>query len=201
MKRTTKRGVAVGLVAVVALASAGAIVASQLGDSPPPDLAALDKAIQSEPMTRVADIPSADGLAERGVFVQVTSTGEVCLWDAPSAQARGRMGGCNDASDLLGGSKISASLAYDGGPATADVRDARMIGLVDPAVAMVRVLMSDGSYRTVKLLGSKIQGRSYGAFGYRFRRSDLAKGIGPVAVVATDASGTEIGRQPTGFGG
>ncbi len=201
MKRTTKHGLVVGLVAVVALGSAGAIVASQLGDNPPPDLAALDKAIQSEPMTRVADIPAAGNLPARGVFVQVTSTGEVCLWDASSANPRGGMGGCDDADDPLGGSRLSASLAYDGGPAAADVKDARLIGLLDPSVASVSVLMSDGSSRTVKLKSSKIEGNSYGVFGYRFRHSDLAKGIGPVAVVATDASGAEIGRQPTGFGG
>jgi hypothetical protein len=201
MKRRTKRGLAVGLVALVALATAGVILGSQLGSSAPPDIAALDRAIQAAPMTKVADIPATTGLPERGVFVQVTSTGEVCLWDAASATSRGRMGGCDAASDPLGGSKISASLAYDGGPATVDVTDARLIGLVDSSVPNVRVLMSDGSYRTVKLRGSRIEGRSYGVFGYRFRHSDLGKGIGPVAVVVTDASGAEVGRQPTGFGG
>lgn len=200
MKRTTKRGLAVGLVGLAALASGGAILASQLGSSTPPDIAALDEAIQAAPLTEVADIPAAGALQERGVFVQVTSTGEVCLWDAASPTSRGRMGGCDPASDPLGGSKISASLAYDGGPATTDVKDARLIGLVDPSVAKVGVLMSDGSYRTVKLKGSTILGKRYGAFGYRFRRSDLGKGIGPVAVIATDASGAEVGRQPTGFG-
>ncbi len=201
MKRRTKRGLAVGLVGLVALATAGAILGSQLGSSAPPDIAALDKAIQAAPMTQVADIPASSGLLERGVFVQVTSTGEVCLWDAASATSRGRMGGCDAASDPLGGSKVSASLAYDGGPATADVKDARLIGLVDSSVTKVRVLMSDGSYRTVKLKSSTILGRSYGVFGYRFRHSDLGNGIGPEAVIATDASGAEVGRQATGFGG
>jgi hypothetical protein len=201
MKRRTKRGLAVGSVALVALASAGAILGSQLGTSTPPDAAALDQAVQAAPMTEVADIPAAAGQPERGVFVQVTSTGEVCLWDAASATSRARMGGCDDASDPLGGSKISASLAYDGGPATTAVKDARLIGLVDSSVAKVNVLMSDGSYRAIKLKGSTIQGERYGAFGYRFRHSDLARGIGPVAVVGTDASGAEVDRQATGFGG
>jgi hypothetical protein len=200
MKRRTKRGLAVGAVGLVALATAGAILGSQLGSSAPPDIAALDKAIQAAPMTQVADIPAATGQPERGVFVQVTSTGEVCLWDAASATSRGRMGGCDDASDPLGGSTISASLAYDGGPATTDVKDARLIGLVDASVAQVRVLMSDGSYRSVKLRGSTIQGKSYGVFGYRIRHSDLRSGIGPVAVVASDKAGEEVGRQATGFG-
>ena len=201
MKRTTKRGLAVGAVGLVALATAGAILGSQIGSSAPPDIAALDKAIQAAPMTRVADIPAATGQPERGVFVQVTSSGEVCLWDAASAMSRGRMGGCDSASDPLGGSTISASLAYDGGPATKDVKDARLIGLVDPSVAQVRVLMSDGSYQSMTLNGATIQGKRYGVFGYRIRRSDLRNGIGPVAVVATDATGEEVGRQQTGFGG
>src|SRR5215831_12637297 len=201
MKRRTKRGLAAGAVALVALVGAGAILGSQLGSSTPPDIVALNKAVQSAPMTRIADIPAASGLPERGVFVQVTSTGEVCLWDAATATSRGRMGGCDDASDPLGGSKVSASLAYDGGPATTDVKDARLIGLVDPSVATVRVVMSDGSSRSVQLGSSKIQGRTYGVFGYRFRHADLVKGVGPVAVAATDASRAEVGRQPTGFGG
>jgi hypothetical protein len=199
MKRISKRGVVFAVVGLLALASGSAILASRLAGSPP-DPAALDKAVRDAPMTRVADIAAAGALPKRGAFVQVTSTGQVCLWDAASADSNGKQGGCNDAGDPLAGAKVFASLSYDGGPAAAAVKDARLIGLADPSVERVSVLMSDGTYREMALEGAKIQGRSYRAFGYRFRPSDLRRGLGPVAVLALDASGAEVDRQSTGFG-
>ena len=47
--------------------------------------------------------------------------------------------------DPLGGSELSASLAYEGGPAVEDVQDARLIGLASWDVATVQLLMSDGT--------------------------------------------------------
>jgi hypothetical protein len=95
---------------------------------------------------------------------------------------------------------MTVSLAYDGGPAIEGVRDARIIGLADTAVAGIRIEMSDGSARSVKLKRAKVVSDEYQAFGYRFRKVDLRKGIGPVAVVALDPGGNEIDRQTTGIG-
>jgi hypothetical protein len=160
----------------------------------------LDAALVEARPTRVADIPSAEGLPERGVFAQITSTGQFCLSDAPVDAPLMGGGGCNSVDDPLGGSAISSSLAFDGGPAIASVRDARLIGLAAPSVSSVRVLMSDGSSRTVKLKRARVGSDALRVFGYRIRKSDLKDGVGPVAVVAYDDGGAEIGRQATGIG-
>jgi len=161
---------------------------------------ALDAALVDADPTRIADIPAADGLPARGVFGQITSTGHFCLSDAPVEHPNMGGGGCNPADDPLGGQHLSVSLAYDGGPALVAVRDARLIGLATDSVLSLRVLMTDGSRRTVKLKSATVGADSFKAFGYRFKRSDLKNGIGPTAVVAFDASGVEIGRQATGIG-
>ena len=160
----------------------------------------LEAALVTAPPMRIADIPAADGSPARGVFAQVTSTGYFCLSDAPlDAPLRGG-GGCNPVDDPLGGSSLSASLAYDGGPAIETVKDARIIGLAVPEVTTVRVLMRDGSSQAVKLEAAKVGADEFVAFGYRVRKSDLKKGIGPVAVVAYDRDGAEIERRTTGLG-
>jgi hypothetical protein len=159
----------------------------------------LEGALATSQPTRIADIPAADGLPARGVFAQITSTGHFCLTDAPLDSPHAGGGGCNMADHPLGGSLVSASLAYDGGPSIEAVRDARIIGLVAAGVASVRVLMTDGSSRDVKLKKSTV-GDELQVFGYRIRKSDLKKGRGPTAVVAFDANGAEIARQPTGIG-
>ena len=152
-------------------------------------------------ITRVADIAAADGLPARGVFVQATRGGQICLWDALSASSPQRGGGCNAADDPLGGSQISASLAYDGGPTDESVRDARIAGLVEGDVAAVEIVMTDGTRRGVRLTGTKLGSMDLKAFGYRVRKLDLRRGVGPEAVVALDASGAETSRQATGFAG
>ena len=154
--------------------------------------------VESQP-TQVADIPALDGLSARGVFAQITSTGHFCLFDAPLGAPRAGGGGCNSADDPLGGEVISASLAYEGGPAVESVRDARLIGLAAATVASVRIVMSDGSSRGVRLKKSTV-GRDLQVFAFRVRKSDLKKGIGPIAVAALDERGDEIGRQTTGIG-
>jgi hypothetical protein len=194
-KRTTKRWAAAGLGLVCAGALASAVVAARVDDGS--DLVA---AIEEAPMTHVADIAAGDGAPGRGVYVQRTETGHLCVWEAPSATSRQRGGGCNTADDPLNGAPISATLSYDGGPAIAGVSEATLFGLADAGVARVGVLMSDGTSREVKLKKARIGSDEFQAFGYRFKKADLRKGIGPVAVVAVDAAGIELGRQPTGIG-
>ena len=103
-------------------------------------------------------------------------------------------------SDPLGGSVLSASLAYEGGPSVPSVRDARIVGLAAPNVAAIELVMSDGSTRSLKSRHVSVGSRAYTAFGYRVKASDLRKGVGPTAVVALDADGSELGRQATGIG-
>jgi hypothetical protein len=160
----------------------------------------LNAALADGQPTQIAEIAAADGLPARGVFARLTSTGHFCLSDAPIEHPNMGGGGCNPADDPLGGQHLSVSLAYDGGPELAAVRDARLIGLATDSVSSLRVLMTDGSSRAVKLKKAKVGAGSFKAFGYRFKRSDLRNAIGPTAVVAFDASGVEIGRQTTGIG-
>ena len=110
-------------------------------------------------------------------------------------------GGCNPAADPLGGRPISSSLAYDGGPAVEGVEDARLIGLALAETSGVHVEMSDGTIRVVQLKKAKVGSDEFQAFGYRFKKVDLEKGIGPTAIVAFDGAGNELGRQATGIGG
>lgn len=182
----------------VAGALAGSVVAGRMAWMD--DGARLDSAIAAAPSVKVAEIAAADGKSARGVFVQTTSTGHVCVSDAPLDAPLMGGGGCNRVDDPLGGGELSASLAFDGGPAIETVTDARLIGLASSGTASIRILMSDGSSRDVKLRRAKVEGDEFQAFGYRFRRSDLRKGTGPVAVVALDAGGAEIDRQTTGIG-
>jgi hypothetical protein len=194
---STRRVVVVAAVGIAAVVLVGGVVAAGFDWSQSAEEMKASLA-QTRPI-QVADIPAADGIAARGVFAQITSTGLFCLTDAPLDAPLEGGGGCNAADDPLGGSAVSASLAYDGGPAIETVKDARLIGLAAGEAASVRVLMSDGSTRGVKLKKSSV-GRDLQAFGFRIRKSDLKKGIGPIAVVAFDANGDELGRQTTGIG-
>jgi hypothetical protein len=190
--------VAIGLAGGVLV---GSVIAAQRGDNAAPDVDSLRAAIAAEDMTKVADIGGSEGFAARGVYVQELETGHLCVWDAPSAASRERQGGCNSIDEPLGGSAVSANLAYDGGPAIEGVRDARLTGLAASNVASVVVLMSDGSERTLHLKKAKFRAGDFFAFGYRFKKADLRKGVGPIAVIARDGGDAEIDRQPTGIGG
>jgi hypothetical protein len=183
----------------LALFLAGGVVAAQLRSSAMPE--GLDAEIRTAAMIRVADIAAGGGAPAHGVFVQRTPSGLLCLSDAPSPDSTDGGGGCNDATDPLGGRAMFISFAYDGGPALGDVRDARLIGLASSDAASIEVLMSDTSRRPVRTKAAEVGGREYRAFGYRFKKADLRRGIAPTAVVALDAEGREIDRQATGFAG
>lgn len=178
---------------------AGGVVAGQFRGPEDPDR--LEAALREAPMTRVADIAPANGLSGRGVFVQTTATGLVCLWDMPTATSSGGQGGCNSADDPLGGRKLMISFAYDGGPAVADVRDARLIGLAAVDTAAVHVLMSDGTRRKLALRKTQAGTGAFLAFGHRISRGELRRNVTPTTVVALDEAGQEIDRQATGFTG
>lgn len=196
-----RRSIVVVAIALVGGVLVGSVIAAQRGGDAGPDVASLQAAIAAEPMTKVADVAGSEGFSARGVYVQELETGHLCVWDAPSAASRERQGGCNAIDEPLGGSALSANLAYDGGPAIEGVRDARLAGLAASNVASVVVLMSDGSERAVNLKEAKLSSGDFVAFGYRFKKADLRKGVGPIAVIARDGDGIEIGRQPTGIGG
>ncbi|HET9461089.1 MAG TPA: hypothetical protein VFO56_04065 [Gaiellaceae bacterium] len=200
MKLITRRWAVLGATAILAASiTAGGVIAAQLTTFENPDR--LAKAIEKDPLVLAADIPAAGGAARHSVLVQETSTGHICLWDVPSATPGLKQGGCNSADDPLAGRPLSVSFSYDGGPAMATVRDARLIGLTTANVATVEVVMNDGTRRPMRLEQARVGGAEYFAFGYRFKAGDLRRGIGPVAVVAFDDSGVEIDRQTTGFTG
>lgn len=178
---------------------AGGVIAAQF-QSPgvPPE---LEAALREDPLVQIAAIPAENGLAGRGLFAQPTSAGFLCLWDAPSATSTARQGGCNRADDPFAGRQLFISLAYDGGPAPTSVTDARLIGLAPLEVADVRVVMSDGTSREIRLRNVAIEGSEFRAFAYRFKRADMRRGVGPRVVIARDSAGNELDRLTTGFGG
>ena len=195
MSARRRRWISALVVAAIGAALTSAVVAASFDDG-----SSLTAAIDEAPLVRVADVEADEGAPALGVYTQLTDTGHVCVWEAASATSRQRGGGCNTVDDPLNGQPVFFTLSYDGGPATVDVRGARVFGLALSAVASVRVLMRDGSWRAVKLKKAHVGADDFKAFGYRFRKSDLASGNGPVAVVAFAASGAEIGRQTTGIG-
>ena len=200
MPRVRKRMVVLLALALAGSLLVGSVVAAPRGGNPP-DAAKIEAAIAAARMTRVADVAGGEGFARRGVFIQELDTGDLCVWDAASASSPDRQGGCNSIDEPLGGSAVSANLAYEGGPAIENVRDARLSGLASSSAASVVVLMSDGSERTLSLKPVHPDGGDLAAVGYRFRKSDLRSGVGPIAVIARAAGGKELGRQPTGIGG
>ena len=197
----TRRWLALVVVLIAAAVFVGGVVGAQFNVPHGEDFQA---SLETDVAVRVAGIPGQDGLPARSVLVQPTSAGFLCLWDAPSASAKARQGGCNPAEDPLAGRKLTISLAYDGGPAVGDVRDARLIGLASFDVASVQVLMTNGTRRTIPMqreAGVASEAGRFRAFGYRFPRSDFKRGIGPTAVIGLSASGIEIDRLTTGYGG
>jgi hypothetical protein len=181
---------------LVAATAAGAVVAAQFDDG-----TRLTQAIGEGQLVKIADIASSDATPARGVFVELTSTGHLCVWEAAFPTSRERGGGCNTADDPLNGRALWFTLSYDGGPALADVKGATLFGLAARSVAKANVHMSDGSKREIRLRDVRVAGTEYRAFGYRFKTADLRREIGPTTVVAIDDDGMEIDRQPTGIEG
>ena len=141
---------------------------------------------------RVATFTSAEGNA-RGVFVNRSHDGnQICVWDT-DLESGAQGGGCNPADDFFAGHAFTVSLGYDGGPALATVRDARLVGVVTDAVATLEVIYADGSARRVPITADR-------GFAYNIPFVLLRKGIGPVAVIARSSAGTVIDRQVTGIG-
>lgn len=204
MSRTSSRArlrrftAVLAVAAVTAVIAVGALVAAR--SAWVDEASDLHAALAEAPALKLGEITGSDGLPARGVFAQITSTGYFCLFDAPLAAPTMGRGGCNPADDPLGGRAVSASLSYDGGPSPESVSDARIVGIASTRAASVRVLMSDGSWRAVRVREVRIGSDVFQAFGHRFRKADLKKGIGPVAIVAFDADGMEIDRQTTGIG-
>jgi hypothetical protein len=185
------------VVAVAGGALVGGVVAAESRDGGVP--ANVESALLTDPLVKVADIPGDDGHVRRGVFLQETSAGFVCVWDAPNASSQARRGVCNPQSDPLGGKALSVNFTFDGGPAVTSFSDARLFGLAAGNVARLQVVMSDGSRRELRLVRTSAAGKPVRAFGHRVGRTDLAHGVTPVAVVALDADGNELDRQATGF--
>jgi hypothetical protein len=152
---------------------------------------------------QVAQFAPESGRAARQVVLQRTPDGYLCVWDSPEGTADHGVGGCNPADDPLAGHKVFVSLAYDGGPAIAAVRDARLSGLAAADAASARLVMSDGTTRSILLSPQSthaVAGKDYRPFAYRVRRGDLERGVGPVAVLVLDAQGRVIDRHVTGIG-
>jgi hypothetical protein len=148
--------------------------------------------------SRVATLPSQGGRPEVGLYVARLADGSICVSSA-SADKTSAGGGCNSASAPLNGKPFIAIFAYDGGPAVATVEDARLYGLADRSVEELRLEMSDDSTRQLHLSAHAVAATPYRVFAYRVSHADIRARITPVAVVAYDASGAVIGRQPTGL--
>jgi hypothetical protein len=151
----------------------------------------------------VATFPSETGSPDRQVVLQPTADGYLCIWDSPDGTAEHGVGGCNPASNPLGGRKLFVSLTYDGGPALSTVRDARLSGIAAPEVASARLVMTDGTTRTILLARPStraVAGTDYRSFAYRVRQADLVRGVSPAALLAYDGTGSVIDRQATGIG-
>lgn len=137
---------------------------------------------------RVATFGASD--PARSVYLTRSANGKlICLWDIDAFISE-RGGGCNPATDFFAENDLVASLDFSGGPSLDSVTSARLIGLVTSRVAMVKVIDSRGQATTVGLSRDR-------AFAFSFPASKLSQGVEPVAIVAYDASGTEIARQKT----
>lgn len=198
--RNARRSLVLAIGIVAAAVLAGGVVGAQLDVWPSDD---FEASLREDASVRVADIPAREGLPARAVFVQATSTGFLCLWDASAATAQVKQGGCNRAEDPLAGRKLTISLAYDGGPAVGDISDARLIGLAAWEVTSIQVLMTDGTRRAIPMrreLAFASEAGRFRAFAYRFPRSDFRRGVGPTAVIGLNERGAEIERLTTGYG-
>jgi len=126
-----------------------------------------------------------------GAWVQRDADGNVCLFDGPLGGAP-RSGGCNPASNPLGGQRMLALYTFDGGPEIQTVTNARLAGVVTPDVADVRITLTNGVSHSLALTTSpaaSVLGANDRAFAYVISNNQFAAGIGPATVIAYDASG------------
>jgi hypothetical protein len=141
---------------------------------------------------RVASFTTAGG-SPRAVFLNRSKDeSKICVWDTDVASGA-QSGGCNPAASFFGAHAFTLSLAYDGGPDLATVRDAGIVGVVAPGVSRLEVVYADGSTRPVPITRD-------GGFAHPVSQSLLAQGFGPVALVARNAAGKVVDRQATGIG-
>lgn len=144
---------------------------------------------------RIADFADGDVSDARAVFVsRATEGGEemVCLWDTNLLNGH-QGGGCNYAYDPFGGRRMMVSLAFDGGPALETITEARIIGLVDPAVVSVGILQANGKTTDVRLSPDR-------AFAVAYTQSDILHGRAPVAVIGRDVRHAVIDQEPLQLG-
>jgi hypothetical protein len=73
-----KRVIVASILVLAAALLASGVIAGQFRSADPE---ALHEALTSGEVVQVAEIAAADGLARRGVFVQETDIGQLCLWD------------------------------------------------------------------------------------------------------------------------
>jgi hypothetical protein len=146
------------------------------------------------PQIRITDYSAGSAVA---AFIQKDGAGNVCLVSGASGAGE-RSGGCNPASNPLGGHKLLALFTFEGGPSLASVSEGRIAGLAAPGVASVSIVMSDGTTRALQLADrrtDRLMNANYRTFGVRLSDRDFQVGIGPSAVVAYNAAGHIVGQE------
>jgi hypothetical protein len=193
----------VSVLALAAAATAGAIaIAATRSEQPtavsPPGSAADPRPIKAarfvEPgqSRRIATFASASG-APRAVFLNRSKDDtQICVWDTDT-ESGAQSGGCNPSANFFAGHAFTSSLGYDGGPAIATVRDARIVGVVADGVATLEVVYSDGTAKQVAITPDR-------GFAHTVPNGLLRKGVGPVALIARNARGPVLDRQVPGIG-
>jgi hypothetical protein len=189
--------------ALAAAATAGAIAIAATRGEQPRAFSRPGSAVDALPIRaarflkpgqsrRIATFVSATG-TPRAVFLNRSKDDtQICVWDTDT-ESGAQSGGCNSAADFFAGHAFTLSLDYDGGPAIATVRDARIVGVVTDAVATLEVVYADGTAKQVAITRDR-------GFADAVPNALLRKGVGPVALIARDARGLAIDRQVTGIG-
>jgi hypothetical protein len=199
----SRKRLTVAAIALAVAATAGALaIAATRGEQPRafsrPGSAADALPIRAarflEPgqSRRIATFASASG-TPRAVFLSRSRDDtQVCVWDTDT-ETGAQSGGCNPSANFFAGHAFTSSLGYDGGPAVATARDARIVGVVTDAVATLEVVYADGTAKQVTITRDR-------GFAHTVPNGLLRKGIGPVALIARNAAGLVIDRQVTGIG-